>query len=66
MTESELLEYQKRLGQAVPADLAHMITLKVPGLCYIRRGIENVVFKQDLILSGNIRTEKKALRRKES
>lgn len=66
MTESELLEYQKRLGQAVPADLAHMITLKVPGLCYIRRGIENVVFKQDLILSGSIRTEKKALRRKES
>ena len=42
--------YQLKLGQEIPADLESLITKKNSSVCYIRRGFDNVVFKQDLLL----------------
>lgn len=50
LTETAVAEYQKELGQAIPPDLSRLITSKSDMVCYIRRGFDNVVFKQDLAL----------------
>lgn len=50
MTDTSVVEYQKLLGQEIPPDLAGLITNKSETVCYIRRGFDNVVFKQDLSL----------------
>ncbi len=50
MTDTAVVEYQKLLGQDIPADLARLVTNKSENICYIRRGFDNVVFKQDLAL----------------
>lgn len=50
MTDTTVKEYQKKLGQEIPADLERLITKKNSSMCYIRRGFDNVVFKQDLLL----------------
>ena len=42
--------YQNLLGQEIPPDLSRLITSKSDSVCYIRRGFDNVVFKQDLAL----------------
>lgn len=67
MTETTVKEYQKAMAQDIPVDLARLITSKSDTVCYIRRGYDNVVFKQDLLLGLNKKkTEKKkpVLRRK--
>ena len=50
MSETIVQEYQDYLGSSIPADLAKLITDKSDAICYIRRGFDNVVFKQDLRL----------------
>lgn len=50
MTETDVVEYQKLLGQEIPPDLAKYVTNKADSYCYIRRGVDNVMFKQDLAL----------------
>ena len=56
MTENMVSVYQKKLGQEIPADLARLITQKGENVCYIRRGFDNVIFRQDLSLgiSGKV------------
>lgn len=50
MTETSIDQYQKLLGQNIPADLARLIANKGDSVCYIRRGFNNVVFRLDLAL----------------
>ena len=50
MTDNVAKEYQKKLGQDIPADLEKLITQKNSQRSYIRRGFDNVVFRQDLLL----------------
>lgn len=50
MTETAIVDYQKLLGQEIPADLARLIANKSDAVCYIRRSFDNVVFKLDLAL----------------
>lgn len=50
LTETAVATYQKELGQEIPPDLSRLITSKSDTVCYIRRGFDNVVFKQDLAL----------------
>lgn len=50
LTESAIATYQTELGQQIPPDLSRLITSKSDTVCYIRRGFDNVVFKQDLAL----------------
>lgn len=50
MTNNQVEDYQKALGQMIPGDLARLITIKNENLAYIRRDWSNVVFEQDLSL----------------
>lgn len=50
MTENTIAKYQERLGQKIPPDLSSLITNKSDSICYIRRGFDNVVFRQELSL----------------
>lgn len=50
MTDTLVSQYQKSLGQEIPKDLERLITNKSESSCYIRRGFDNVVFRQDLSL----------------
>lgn len=50
MSDNVVVDYQKSLGSNIPPDLANLITNKSDALCYIRRGFDNVVFRQRLIL----------------
>ena len=50
MSKNAAKEYQIKLGQDIPADLESLITKKNSSVCYVRRGFDNVVFKQDLLL----------------
>lgn len=50
MSKNAAKAYQLKLGQEIPADLESLITKKNSSVCYIRRGFDNVVFKQDLLL----------------
>lgn len=58
MTETAVAKYQEELGQEIPPDLSRLITSKADTVCYIRRGFDNVVFRQDLALG--ISPKKKA------
>lgn len=53
MTDTTVENYQTLLGQDIPPDLSALITSKSDKVCYIRRGFDNVVFKQDLALGIN-------------
>jgi hypothetical protein len=61
LTETAVTEYQRELGQEIPPDLSRLVTSKSEMVCYIRRGFDNVVFKQDLALglSTNPKNSKK-------
>lgn len=50
MTHTAVDFYQQELGQSIPPDLSSLITNNSESICYIRRGFDNVVFKQDLAL----------------
>ena len=50
MTDTTVADYQRLLGQDIPPDLSRLVTNKSDSVCYIRRGFDNVVFKQDLAL----------------
>lgn len=54
MTDRTMGAYTETLGQAVPADLVRLVTKKAEGRCYVRRGFDNVVFVQDLILDTHL------------
>ena len=43
-------DYTTRINQQIPPDLTKLITAKGENISYIRRGVDNVVFKQDLTL----------------
>ena len=58
MTDTAVNMYQDLLGQDIPADLSKLITTKSESVCYIRRGFDNVVFKQDLALGINMQKNK--------
>lgn len=50
MTESFAAQYQKELGQEIPPDLSKLVTNRSETMSYIRRGVDNVVFRRDLLL----------------
>lgn len=50
MTDNISMRYQKLLGQEIPEDLANLVTDRSAALAYIRRGFDNVVFRQNLQL----------------
>ena len=50
LTDTAVVQYQQELGQEIPPDLSRLVTSKSDTVCYIRRGFDNVVFKQDLAL----------------
>lgn len=50
MSDSTVVRYQEVLGQKIPPDLANLITDKSGAVCYVRRGFDNVVFRQNLQL----------------
>lgn len=50
MTNNQVEDYQKALGQNIPGDLARLVTTKNNNLAYLRRDYSNVVFEQDLSL----------------
>ena len=50
MTEPQAENYQKSVGQEIPADLVRLITNKSEAISYIRRGFDNIVFTRDLTL----------------
>lgn len=50
MSENTMQAYQERLGQSIPPDLLSLVTSRTDAVVYIRRGFDNVVFKQDLRL----------------
>ena len=50
LTDTAVVTYQNELGQEIPPDLSRLVTSKSETVCYIRRGFDNVVFKQDLAL----------------
>lgn len=50
MTDNVVTRYQELLGQVIPRDLVQLITNQSDAVGYIRRGFDNVVFYQDLIL----------------
>ena len=66
MTDTTVVEYQNLLGQDIPQHLSSLITSKSDTVCYIRRGFDNVVFKQDLALgiTKSNTPKQKGLRRK--
>ena len=61
LTESAVATYQQEMGQEIPPDLSRLVTSKSEMVCYIRRGFDTVVLKQDLALglSTNPKTAKK-------
>ena len=50
MSDNIVTKYQEKLGSDIPPDLANLITDKNSDALYIRRGYDNVVFRQDLQL----------------
>ena len=58
MTDTAVTAYQDLMGQDIPADLSRLITNKSDSICYIRRGFDNVVFKQDLALGVDLHKNK--------
>ena len=46
-----LNDYEESLKVVVPPDLRRLIVEGSQGLCYVRRGFDNIVFIQDLILN---------------
>ncbi|MGH3997528.1 MAG: hypothetical protein ACRDTJ_08710, partial [Pseudonocardiaceae bacterium] len=53
MPDKTVGTYQETLAQRIPPDLAGLITTRGQGLCYLRRGVSNVVFHLDLALGIN-------------
>lgn len=65
MTDTAVTDYQTLLGQDIPPDLSSLITNKSENVCYIRRGFDNVVFKQDLMLGiGGLTSNHKLKKRR--
>lgn len=60
MSQNTAEDYQRALGQSVPADLIRLITDRAEAHIYIRRGFDNVVFQQDLLLDidDNVRAHR--------
>ena len=50
MTPNQLDLYQTKLGRTIPNDLANLVSKKNAKIAYLRRGFQNVVFEQDLLL----------------
>ena len=50
MSENSMADYQRNLGSQVPPDLVNLVCSRTDAVVYIRRGYDNVVFKQDLRL----------------
>lgn len=50
MTDAQVRDYTTRINQQIPPDLTKLITTKGDNISYIRRGVDNVVFRQDLML----------------
>lgn len=58
MRDRTVQDYQKRLHQSIPHDLANLVTRRGENLTYLRRGVTNVVFHLDLALGINPAREK--------
>lgn len=55
MTADNVARYEQLKGQAMPQDLKRdIMSDQSTGLCYVHRGIDNVLFVQDLLLGYNI------------
>lgn len=53
MRDATVAAYQKQLHQDIPPDLEGLVTQRGENLCYLRRGVTNVVFSMDLALGVN-------------
>ncbi|KIA73401.1 plasmid-encoded protein PXO2.09 [Arthrobacter sp. MWB30] len=53
MRDATVTTYQKLLHQNIPPDLERLVTQRGQNLCYLRRGVTNVVFHMDLALGVN-------------
>ena len=58
MRDRTVKDYQERLHQQIPRDLANLVTRRGENLSYLRRGVTNVVFHLDLALGINPTREK--------
>lgn len=63
MTDNQTRDYQKKLGQELPMGLTQLMTDKSNARCYVRRGFDNVVFRQDLQLDMKDNDGKRSRRR---
>ena len=63
MTDNQTRDYQKKLGQELPMGLTQLMTDKSNARCYVRRGFDNVVFRQDLQLDMKENGRKRSRRR---
>lgn len=61
MSETNVNDYQRLLGQEIPPDLVNLVTTKNDAICYIRRDFDNVVFQQNLQLG--IKAHRKEMNR---
>ena len=50
MSENVAKDYQEALGQTIPEALSSLVTNRSDAIVYLRRGFDNVVFRQDLRL----------------
>lgn len=53
MREQSVAQYQDKLHQRIPPDLAKLMTTRGANLSYLRRGVSNVIFHLDLALGVN-------------
>lgn len=53
LTPNQVAVYQNKLGHEIPPDLAKLVTRRGDNICFIRRGSDNVVLRQDLALGLN-------------
>lgn len=50
MRDTVMDRYQKKLGRDVPPSLSELVTDKGSAIMYCRRGYDNIIFTQDLLL----------------
>lgn len=50
MRDNTMRRYQDELGRPVPPSLSSLVTDKSEAVMYCRRGYDNIVFRQDLLL----------------
>lgn len=60
---TEVEKYTKLLNMEIPMELKNLLTSRSEAVCYIRRGFDNVIFEQNLILDPQETASPKRSRR---